>query len=123
MKKKVKKILKKKRPAAKKKAAKKAKKPAAKAKTKVRARAKRAVKPIGKVLHFYNHIGVAIVRFSVRMKAGTKLQFKGATTDFVDVPKSMQFNHAVIAVAPKGKQVGVKVKKRVREGDLVYIPE
>ena len=120
MKKKIKKALKKKRPAAKKKASK--KKPAKRAK-KPAAGAKRAAKPIGKVVHFYNHIGVAIVKFNMKVKAGAKLHFKGATTDFVDAPKSMQFNHTSIAVAPKGKQVGVKVKKRVREGDLVYTPE
>ena len=32
----------------------------------------------------------------------------------------MQFDHEPVAVAKKGKQIGIKLKKRVREGDLVY---
>ena len=72
-------------------------------------------------MHFYNHIGVAIIRFNRSIRAGTELSFRGATTDFSEAPKSMQVNHKPVAAAPKGKQVGVKVKKRVREGDLVYL--
>ena len=119
MKKKIKKI---KKTAGRKKAGKSARTAKAKGKTKTKAKPK-ANKPIGTVAHFYNHIGVAIVKFNAKIAAGTKLHFKGATTDFMDTPKSMQFNHIEIKAAPKGKQVGVKVKKRVREGDLVYRSE
>ncbi len=77
-------------------------------------------KPIGEVTHFYNHIGVAIVKFKKPVKAGARLRFFGATTDFEEAVKSMQFDHTPIAVAPKGKQIGVKLGKRVREGDSVY---
>jgi len=77
-------------------------------------------KPIGKVTHFYGHISVAIVKFNQKISAGTGLYFKGATTDFKETAKSMQYNHAPVTVAQKGKQIGIKVKKRVREGDLVY---
>ena len=80
----------------------------------------KAPKPIGKVAHYYNHFNVALVKFSVKVKAGTALWFKGATTDFKDTPKSMQFDHKPVAFAPAKKLIGVKVKKRVREGDLVY---
>jgi len=51
---------------------------------------------------------------------GTVLYFKGATTDFKHPVKSMQYNHEPVAVAPKGKQIGIKVPKRVREGDNVH---
>lgn len=77
-------------------------------------------KPIGTVTHFYNNINVAIVKFKKNVRVGAELYFKGATTDFKEAPKSMQYDHQPIAVAPKGKQVGIKVKKRVREGDEVY---
>lgn len=78
------------------------------------------IKPVGKVTHYYTHIKVAIVRFNTKVKVGTELYFKGATTDFKEISKSMQFDHAPIAVAPPKKQIGIKLKKRVREGDLVY---
>jgi len=95
---------------------KKVKKPAAKAKKVV----KKSNKPIGTVTHFYNEIGVAIVRFREIVPLGTVLYFKGATTDFKHPVKSMQYDHQSIKVAPKGKQIGIKVPKRVREGDKVH---
>ncbi len=77
-------------------------------------------KPIGSVTHFFGDIGVAIVKFKKAVKAGTKVQFKGATTDFEETIKSMQYNHKPIAIAPKGKEVGIKVRDKVREGDEVF---
>ncbi len=80
-------------------------------------------KPIGVVTHFYGNIGVAIVKFKTTVKTGAALRFSGATTDFTETVQSMQFNHAPVASAKKGQQVGIKVKKRVREGDDVYLSE
>jgi hypothetical protein len=80
----------------------------------------RAPKAVGVVTHFFTAISVAIVRFNKKIPAGTTLHYKGATTDFAEVAKSMQYDHKEIKVAPKGKQVGIKVKKRVREDDKVY---
>jgi hypothetical protein len=93
------------------------KKPAKKAKT---AKAPKPAKPIGVVTHFYTEIKVAIVKFKKPVRVGTELYFKGATTDFKETAKSMQFDHKAITIAPKGKLVGIKIKKRVREGDEVY---
>ena len=81
----------------------------------------KAPKPIGKGEHFYNKIGVAIVKFKQAVPAGTKLKFKGATTDFEETIDSMQLDHKPIDSAPKGKQVGIKVSEKVHEGDLVYL--
>jgi hypothetical protein len=118
---------------AKKKAAKKkvvAKKRIVKKKTVIKAKPKKVVakkspapkklKPLGKVTHYYAHIKVAIVKFNTNVKASTELYFKGATTDFKEAAKSMQFDHKPVPLAKKGKQIGIKLKKRVREGDLVY---
>jgi hypothetical protein len=80
----------------------------------------KVLKPIGAVTHYYTEIKVAIVKFKKPIRVGAELQFKGATTDFVEVIKSMQYDHKSIKIAPKGKLIGIKVKKRVREGDAVY---
>jgi len=77
-------------------------------------------KPIGKITHYYGGIKVAIVKFKKPVKLGEKLSFCGATTDFDQVIKSMQYDHKDIKVAPKGKEVGIKVAKKVREGDEIY---
>ena len=77
--------------------------------------------PIGFVTHYYGGIGVAIVKFSRPFKVGGTLNFRGATTNFHEMVHSMQYDHKDIASAVKGKEVGIKVSERVREGDAVYL--
>ena len=77
-------------------------------------------KPIGAVTHYYGNLEVAIVTFNKAVKSGTTLRFKGATTDFEETVKSMQYDHKPVETAKKGQQVGIKVAKKVREGDEVY---
>lgn len=78
-------------------------------------------KPVGVVTHFFGGLGVAIVKFNTSVEAGAHLYFKGATTDFKAVAKSMQYDHEEIQKAKKGQEVGIKVKEKVREGDSVYL--
>ena len=85
--------------------------------------AEKKVKPIGAVTHFYGDISVAIVKFKKVFKVGEKVHFKGATTDFKETVKSMQYDHKPIKVAKKGQEVGIKVGDKVREGDEVYASE
>lgn len=77
-------------------------------------------KPIGKVTHYYGGIEVAIIKFNKPVKAGTEIKFKGATTDFSQKIKSMQYEHKDIAAAKKGQEVGIKVDDKVRESDEVF---
>ena len=103
------------------------KKPAAKKSTKRKAAKKTtapkkvsAAKPVGTVTHFFSAISVAIVKCKAPLRVGDALYFKGATTDFKETVKSMQYDHKPITLSKKGQEVGMKVKKRVREGDAVY---
>ncbi len=80
-------------------------------------------KPIGMVTHFFGGIKVAIVKFKKPVRMGAELHFKGATTDFTSSIASMQYDHKPIHMAPKGKEVGIKVAKKVRVGDKVYEAE
>ncbi|MDO8574328.1 MAG: translation elongation factor-like protein [bacterium] len=80
-------------------------------------------KPIGTVTHYFGNLGVAIVKFNKLVSVGAKLKFKGATTDFEEVVESMQFDHKEIDKAKKGQEVGIKVKDKVREGDMIFEAE
>ncbi len=80
-------------------------------------------KSIGRVTHFYGHIKVAIIVFKQPIKKGAVVIFSGATTNFTQTLNSMQLDHQPIEVAPKGQEIGVKVGKRVREGDELYAVE
>ncbi len=76
-------------------------------------------KPIGTVTHYFGGIKVAIIKFKKPVKVGVNIRISGATTDFTQKIASMQFNHEQISIAKKGKSVGIKVSKRVREGDAI----
>ncbi len=78
-------------------------------------------KPLGAVTHFFGGINVAIVKCKAPIAGGARLRFRGATTDFAQIASSMQYDHEPILRAKKGQEIGIKVSKRVREGDLVYL--
>ncbi|MDO8504764.1 MAG: hypothetical protein Q7S36_02825 [Candidatus Liptonbacteria bacterium] len=98
-----------------------AKKVAAKKTPKKGGKKEKADKPIGMVTHFYNHIKVAVIKFKVPFRAGKTVRFSGATTDFKQAISSIQYEHKAVSVAKKGQSVGVKVAKRVREGDQIFL--
>ncbi|MEM4647777.1 MAG: translation elongation factor-like protein [Candidatus Pacearchaeota archaeon] len=75
---------------------------------------------IGKVVHYFSKIGVAVVELKDNIKKGDKIHIKGHTTDFTQKVESMQINHKPINEAKSGEEIGLKVKDRVREGDIVY---
>ena len=78
-------------------------------------------KPVGVVTHYYGKAGVAIIKFNQDLPIGKNVTFQGATTDFSQDVKSMELDHQSITLAPKGKEVGVNVKEKVREGDEAYL--
>ena len=108
----------KKKAAARKKPAAKKKSPAKKG-VKASSASRAAAKPIGRVTHYYGAIRVAVAKFSKTTKLGASVHFHGATTDFVQVLTSAQYDHKPVAKIPKNKQVGIKVRSRVREGDAI----
>jgi len=76
---------------------------------------------IGRIIHYYDHIGVGIVEVTKEsLRAGQKIHIKGTTTDFEQDVKSMQIEHEQVNEAKKGEIIGLKTKEKVREGDLVY---
>lgn len=89
-------------------------------KVSIKKKALKAPKPVGKVTHYYGGIKVAIIKFNKAVPVGALLHYKGVTTDFKKVVGGMQYNHKEVKKALKGKQMGIKVPKRVREGDEVF---
>ncbi|MDP3881189.1 MAG: hypothetical protein Q8Q32_03365 [bacterium] len=131
-----KKKAKKKKPSAKKVTTKK-RKPTRKRKEKLRIRKKKAVKKpaakskgpakeeepkklAGRVTHYFDQIKVAIILLKRPIKLGQELKFEGENS-FKHSLTSMQFNHQEIKSAKKGQEIGVKVKKTVKAGDIVYL--
>ena len=78
-------------------------------------------KLVGKITHYFNNIGVAVIKLSAAIKDGDKIQIKGSSTDVTQLTSSMQIEHKVVKPAKKGQDIGMKVKDRVRPGDAVFI--
>ena len=82
-------------------------------------------KEIGLVTHFFSKIDVANNKLKDELKVGDKILFRGGTTNFDQIVESMQIEHEGVEKAKTGQSIGLKVKDKVRENDVVYkeIPE
>lgn len=78
-------------------------------------------KEIGKVLHYFNNIKVAVIKFKEPVKVGDTIRIEGGqNTNFEQAIASMQEDHKEVSKAKKGQEVGMQVKEKVREGYKVY---
>ncbi|HID60525.1 MAG TPA: translation elongation factor-like protein [Hadesarchaea archaeon] len=77
-------------------------------------------KLVGKISHYFTKIGVGVVELSDEIKVGDKISIEGATTNIQQTIDSMQIEHENVQSAGAGQSIGLKVRDRVREGDLVY---
>ena len=77
-------------------------------------------KLVGKVTHYYNKIGVAIVELEDDLQYGDEISIEGAVTNVQQTVDSMQVEHEAVKSAHRGDAIGLKVKDTVRPGDVVY---
>lgn len=76
---------------------------------------------IAKVVKFFAKPSVAaIAMIDGDLAIGDRIKFKGHTTDFEDTVASMQKDNQPVEKAVPGDMIGIMVKERVREDDLVY---
>jgi len=77
--------------------------------------------PIGMVIHYYSHLGVAVVKLNKgALQVGDVIHIKGHTSDFRQVVESMQVEHQAVTKAMPGDDFGLKVSNHAREHDVVY---
>ncbi len=76
---------------------------------------------VGEVFHYFGKIGVAAIRLTDgALTVGDTIQIQGPSTNLTQVVETMQVEHGSVMRADQGQEVGVKVKDRAREHDLVY---
>jgi len=75
---------------------------------------------VGRVTHYFSRIGVAVVELKAPLKIGYRILIRGATTNLEQTVESMQIEHKPVEEAGPGQSIGLKVKDRVREKDIVY---
>lgn len=78
-------------------------------------------KKVGEVIKFFGKISVAAIRLTEgSLKVGDRIHIVGHTTDVTDTITSMQVENKDVQEAGPGADVGIKIKDRVREHDVVY---
>ena len=78
-------------------------------------------KPIGKVIHYFDKLGVAILNITSTLKVGDKIKFVRHDEDlFEQEIDSMQIDHESVKKGGKKDDVAIKVDSEVKEGTEVY---
>lgn len=82
---------------------------------------KKEGKLIGKIVHYFSNIEVAVIKLSAGLSVGDEIKIVGGeNTDFTQVVDSMEMDHKKIKKAKSKDEAGIKVKEKVRDGYKVY---
>lgn len=75
---------------------------------------------VGKITHYYNKIGVAVVELVKPLAVGDRIKISGHDKEFIQEVTSMQTEHQQVKKTKKGDSIGLKVDQLVKENDQVY---
>lgn len=75
---------------------------------------------VGRVTHYFDRVGVAVVELSGTLRKGDRISVEGATTSFTQRVESMQIEHEPVEEGRPGESIGLKIAERARKGDVVY---
>ena len=77
-------------------------------------------KRVGKVTHYFDHLSVAVMALTEKIKVGDTLHFLGHSTDFKQQVTSMQIEHKSVESAKPGEDVAIKLDQRVHPNDAIF---
>ena len=80
-----------------------------------------ADRQVGTVTHYYDKIEVAVIKLTAPLKVGDSVKFSGHDQEFNQTVSSMQLNHVDIKKAKKGADIAIKVDKKVKEKDKIFL--
>jgi len=75
---------------------------------------------IGKVIHYYDKIGVAVVKLEKILKVEDRVKFTKGDKSFEQTIESMQLEHKPVNSGKKNEEVAIKVGQVVKSGTLIY---
>ncbi len=77
---------------------------------------------IGKVTHYYDKIGVAVVDVvNQALRTGDTVKFSGHDNEFNQVIGSLQVEHKQTDRVEAGESCGVKTDQPVKAGDVLFL--
>lgn len=75
---------------------------------------------VGVITHYYDKIGVGIVKVGGVLKVGDTIKIVGKNGEFTQAVSSIQVEHQDVTSAKKGDEVGIKMDQPVKEKDEVF---
>ena len=75
---------------------------------------------IGRVMHYYDYIHVAVLMLTESLKLGDKIHIVGHITNFTQRVSSMEVEHHSIVWVKPGDNVAIRVNQPVHEHDMVF---
>lgn len=79
-------------------------------------------KPVGKVIHYYDKLGVAIIDLEKEgLKVGDEVKFKHGDEEYNQKVESLQVDHKDVDSVKKGDSFGLKVDKPTKPGTQVFL--
>ncbi len=78
-------------------------------------------KQIGTVTHWYDKLGVAVVKLTSALAKGDKIKVKKGDEEFEDTVSSIQIDHADVSKAVRGDDAAIKLAQRAKEGAGVFL--
>lgn len=76
---------------------------------------------VGKVTHYYDKIGVAVVELEADLATGDRIKVvRGGEDLFEQEVSSMQIEHDKVEAAKAGQVVGLKTDQEAKDGAEVY---
>ena len=80
-------------------------------------------KEIGKITHWYDKIGGAVVKLSGSLKVGDKIKIRRGDAESEDTVGSIQIDHEDAKSGKKGDEVAIKLNHKVKEGSVICSAE
>ncbi len=77
-------------------------------------------KEIGKVVHYFDKIQVAVISLSSSLRVGDNLKFSDRGNEFTMAVESMQVDHQDVPVGKPGDEVAIKVAQPVKAGAKLF---
>lgn len=77
---------------------------------------------IGKVTHYYDKIGVAVIEvLNQHIKQGDRVKISGHDQEFIQIIQSLQVEHEKVSEVMPGETCGLVVDQPVKVGDVLYL--
>ena len=78
-------------------------------------------KQVGTVTHWYDKLGVAVVKLTSKLSKGDTVKVKKGEEEFEDIVSSLQIDHKDVVSAKKGDDAAIKFSERAKEGASVFL--